>query len=235
MIVPQLLDEVLQQVPVHAPVGQRWKAETAVHLPDGSHQVAVAARIDHQGCRREQFWCDGVRVEKAVLLRLTCPERECPHVQQVQAQWLAFRGRGKVTRRTHAPQPHPLMTEVKLRVGPQRASARPARFPCFTPCPHQAHPPLTFDKQGFDLFDNGVCMGGGVTEGPPARRPDFPRCVPPRPMCWPVSWKRRWRSMRHGVHWAGGPTPRTAPTDADGRPARASVSGLRARASVDRR
>jgi hypothetical protein len=174
MNVPQLLDEMLQHVPLVAPVGKRWKAEAAVNLPDSSHRVAVAARIDHQGRRREQFWCDGVRVEKAVLLRLTCPERECPHVQQVEAQWLAFRGRGRVSNRPNEPRAQPLMTEVALSVGQQRLTARPARFPCFTPCPHRAHPPLTIDKQGFDLFDNGVCLGGGLTEGERHRRPRIP-------------------------------------------------------------
>ena len=34
----------------------------------------------------------------------------------------------------------PLVAEISVAVGPQRATARPARFPCFTPCPHGAHP-----------------------------------------------------------------------------------------------
>jgi hypothetical protein len=43
-------------------------------------------------------------------------------------------------------------------------SSRDQRFPCFTPCPHGAHPPLKIDKSGFDLFEDGACLGGGVAK-----------------------------------------------------------------------
>ena len=92
MDVLQLLNEVHHHVPKDAPLGTRWKATAMVTLPDGVHDIAVAARIDHQGRRQDQFWCDKVRVERAVCLRLTCPERECPHAIQVAAQWAAFHG-----------------------------------------------------------------------------------------------------------------------------------------------
>lgn len=174
MNVSQLLDEVHHHVPKDAPFGTRWKTTSEVILPEGVHRVAVAARIDPQGRRREQFWCDNVRLERAVLLRLTCPEQECPHAIQVRAQWAAFHGRGRAAPLPGSRLTRPLMAEVAVTVGGQRFTARPARFPCFTPCPNRAHPPLTIDKRGFDLFDSGMCLGGGVTESLGVRRPRIP-------------------------------------------------------------
>jgi hypothetical protein len=162
------------QVPLHAPFGTRWKGSAAVPTPEGLHQVAAAARIDHQGRRREQFWCDGLRVERAVLLRLTCAETECPHAQQVRAQWAGFHRRGGTATALKALQPQPLMAEVAVTVGHQRFTARPARFPCYTPCPNGAHPPMTIDKTGFDVFDDTGCLGGGITESQGVRRPRIP-------------------------------------------------------------
>lgn len=174
MNVPELLDEVRRQVPLGAPAGVRWKASSAVGTPQAAHSVAVAARIDAHGRRREQFWCDGVRVELPVLLRLTCTEGECPHAVQVRAQWLAFHRAGPARAPLEPLRSRPLMAEVTVRVGPLRRMARPARFPCFTPCPNGAHPPMTIDKTGFDLFDEGTCVGGGVVETGGVRRPRIP-------------------------------------------------------------
>lgn len=174
MNVPELLESLLRQVPPDAPVGTRWKGSAAVIGPQGRHEVAAAARIDVQGRRREQFWFEGFRVERAVLLRLTCPEAECPQAVQVRAQWAAFQRQGSAPRPPNSAPVRPLMAEVPIAVGPQCFTARPARFPCFTPCPHGAHPPMTIEKSGFDLFDDGHCLGGGVTESGGVRRPRIP-------------------------------------------------------------
>ena len=66
------------------------------------------------------------------------------------------------------------MTEVPVVVGRQHFVARPGRFPCFTPCPHGAHPPLRIDKSGFDLFENGTCLGGGVAKVGGVLQPRIP-------------------------------------------------------------
>jgi hypothetical protein len=174
MNVPQLLEEVRRRVPLGAAFGTRWKGTAVVSTPLGALQVAAAARIDVQGQRREQFWCDGCRVELAVLLRLTCSEGECPHTIQVRAQWTDFRHPRRVATGTETSGAQPLMAEVELRVGRQNFTARPARFPCFTPCPHGAHPPMTIEKTGFDLFEDSSCLGGGVTESLGVRRPRIP-------------------------------------------------------------
>lgn len=174
MTVPELLASLQRQVPPDAPAGTRWKGSAVVAGPLGPHEVAACARIDPQGRRREQFWCDGFRVDRAVLLRLTCPEAECPQALQVRAQWAAFHRQGRVPRPPVPAPLQPLVAEVPIVVGPQRLTARPARFPCFTPCPHGAHPPMTLDKHGFDLFDEHQCLGGGVTEAGGVRRPRIP-------------------------------------------------------------
>ncbi len=174
MNILQLLDELRRQMPADAPVGSRCKLTSVVTTAEAVHHVAAAARIDAQGRRREQFWCDGIRVELAVLLRLTCAERECPHVTQVRAQWAAFHRQSSAVARPQLPLPQPLMTEVAVTVCRQRFTARPARFPCFTPCPNGAHPPVTIEKTGFDLFDDNSCLGGGVIEFSGVRRPRIP-------------------------------------------------------------
>lgn len=174
MLVPDLIDEVQRRVPAAAPFGTRWKAQVTVNLPHGDHTVSVAARIDPNGRRREQFSCDGVRVERQVLLRLTCPETECPHAMQVRAQWQTFHRVGAAPTRRERPSPQPLMQELSVVDGQSRFVARPARFPCFTPCPHQAHLSLMIDKTGFDLFDEGACLGGGVAQANGLMRPRLP-------------------------------------------------------------
>jgi hypothetical protein len=174
MDLAQLLADVRRHVPPGAPFGTRWKGSAAVATSQGAHQVAAAARIDLQGRLREQYWCDGLRVELGVLLRLTCPEGECPHAMQVRAQWADFHRRGGSAAGHKALQPQALMAEVPVTCGKQSFTARPARFPCFTPCPNGAHPPLTIEKTGFDLFDDSGCVGGGVTQVRGVVRPRIP-------------------------------------------------------------
>lgn len=182
MPLSRLLDDLQTEVPPGAPPGTRWQGAVEVRTPLAVHQVAAAVRMDARGQRREQFWCDGVRVDRAVLLRLTCAEWECPHATQVRAQWAAFHRRRGQARRADATAARPVMVgvvaglvaEVTVAVGPQRATARPARFPCFTPCPHGAHPPLTIDKQGFDLFDDSGCLAGGTVTAGGVRQPRIP-------------------------------------------------------------
>lgn len=174
MNVPELLDEVRLRVPSGAALGTRWKASSTVATAQGPHRVDIAARIDVHGRRREQFWCDGVRLELPVLLRLTCAEGECPHAVQVRAQWVAYHRAGPARASPEKPGTRPLMSEVPVKVGRHAFVARPARFPCFTPCPNGAHPPMTIDKSGFDLFDEGTCVGGGVVEAAGVRQPRLP-------------------------------------------------------------
>lgn len=174
MKVLELIDEVHRRVPEAAPFGTRCKVTATVTTAQGRHAVAVAARIDAHGRRWEQYWCDDVRVERSILLRLTCAESECPHAIQVRMQWIAFHSRGPAKTPRVQLWPRPLVEESEVVVGRQRFVARPARFPCFTPCPHDAHPPLMIEKKGFDLFEEGACLGGGVVEIGGVKRPRIP-------------------------------------------------------------
>lgn len=206
--VTALIDEMDRQVPPTAPFGTRWQGQARVQAGADAHLVVVAARIDPTGRRREQYSVDGTRVERAVLLRLTCPETECPQAQAVRAQWQAFHGRGarpaaagpgRATAMANAAAPaaagaqaparatawapvpaasapaaEPLMHEVPVIVGRHHCTARPQRFSCFTPCPHHAHPPMTITKTGYDLFEDGRCLGGGLTVVAGVSRPRLP-------------------------------------------------------------
>lgn len=174
MNVLQLIAEVRRKVPVGAVFGTRWKASAQVELPGAWHEVTVAARIDPKGRRREQFLCDGVRVDKPVLLRLTCPETECPHAQAVRQQWDRFHRRNPAKPAVQPLSVQPLIEEHALAVGPQHCIARPARFRCYTRCPNRAHPALVIDKLGYDLFEQGTCVGGGLVESDGVRRPRLP-------------------------------------------------------------
>ena len=174
MALMQLIDDVHTRVPAQAAPGTRARGEARVSTANGSHEVAVAVRIDARGCRREQYWCDGVRLERHVLLRLTCPETECPHALAVRQQWLSFHRRAPARRVAARPLPAPPVDDQPLGTGTAPVVARAARFPCFTPCPHGAHPPLTIHKTGYDLFEAGACLGGGVTEVGGVRRPRLP-------------------------------------------------------------
>jgi hypothetical protein len=169
----QLLREARQKVPIGAAFGVRWHGSARVVVAGAAHEARVAARIDHKKRRREQFWLDGVRVDRSVLLRLTCAEAECPQAKGVRAQWEAFHRRAPRAR----PQPlqaRPLIEEVALRVGHQECLARPARFNCFTHCPNRAHPALLIEKTGYDLFEQGVCVGGGLMRSADGVRPRLP-------------------------------------------------------------
>ena len=174
MNVLHLIEEADREVPASAPPGTRWEARADVTTPHGRHAVSVAVCVDPDGRRHEWFWFEDVRVERHVLLRLTCAEAECPHAVAVRAQWLAERGQAPTDTRFQGPRPQPLMTEVAFAVGRHQVVARPARFPCLTPCPHRAHPPLRIDKSGFDLFEDGICLGGGVTKRGGVLQPRIP-------------------------------------------------------------
>jgi len=175
--VHELIAEVALRVPQDAPVGTRYRVSGQVTTDQGLHTVEIAARIDARSRRHEQHFCDGVRVPREVLLRLTCAETECTHAQQVRAQWNAFHGRRPAAASPssgEAPAPAPLMRETPLAVAGHQCVARPATFRCFTPCPNHAHPALWIEKSGFDLFEDGACVGGGVVVIDGTRRPRLP-------------------------------------------------------------
>jgi hypothetical protein len=167
MQVVEMLGEIARRVPEGAPAGTRHRVEVDGPAGRGLGRIAVEACVDHRGRRRERFWCDGVRLQRPEFLRLTCAEAECPQVVSMREQWLAFQRRRSgrpVPARAEPfrPQALPLMQEHPLAAAGHRCVARPATFRCLTPCPNGAHPPMWIDKRGWDLFEDGVYIGGGV-------------------------------------------------------------------------
>ncbi len=165
MQVHELVQQLADSVPEGAPPGTRRRVAGRVDTGPQPHAVVAEARIDAQGRRRERWYCDGVRLLRHELLRLTCAETECPQAMALRAQWAAFRGLGGAAgagKPAAAPAARPLMQEVPISVAGHQCVARPASFRCFTPCPNGAHPALWIDKQGYDLFEEGRCIGGGL-------------------------------------------------------------------------
>lgn len=119
-----------------------------------------------------------VRLDRAVLVQLLCPETACPHCKRTQARWRAFRG---LVALTTAPtresfQFRHLVEEVTIEYGGRTLIARPATFQCLSPCPVNAHPPMVIRKTGWDVFANGQYMAGGLTTNAATGRldPMFP-------------------------------------------------------------
>ena len=173
MSVLQLLREIRQRVPIGAALGTRWRVTARIEVANASHELTLVARIDHKGRRREQFLCDGVRVEKPVLLRLTCPETECPHARAVRLQWDQYHQRVPA-KSAPQPQTRPLIEESEFVVHGQPYTARPARFSCHTPCPNRAHPSMVIEKTGYDVFALDTCVGGGLADNDGVKRPRLP-------------------------------------------------------------
>ena len=169
-----LIRELRRKVPLGATTGTRWQVRARVELPCAIHQLSLTARIDHKGRRIEQLLCDGVRVERAVLLRLTCPETECPHARAVRLQWDRYHRRAPVLRPAGPPRVGQLIEEQTLVVDRQPYTARPARFSCYTPCPNRAHPSMVIEKTGYDLFEHDTCVAGGLADVDGVMRPRLP-------------------------------------------------------------
>ncbi len=184
MQVHELIQQLAASVPEGAPPGTRRRVAGRVDTGPQAHEVAAEARIDAQGRRRERWYCDGVRLQRHELMRLTCAETECPQAMALREQWAAFCGRRAGSDARPAPLPahtvrplitvRPLMREVPINAAGYRCVARPASFRCFTPCPNGAHPALWIAKQGYDLFEEGRCIGGGLRSAGGISRPHLP-------------------------------------------------------------
>ena len=95
----------------------------------------------------------------------------------------------------------PLITEVPVDAAGHHCVARPASFECRTPCPELAHEPRVLRKEGWDLFEDGVWVSGGLqvdaTTG--TMRPRF--ATPQAARDWLIEQQQQ----AHGVLRACGP------------------------------
>jgi len=160
MVIEQLEAQVRAELPANALAGARARAAV---VRDGQ-EIEVVYRVDRNGKRVLNYSYAGARMERQVLLMLLCTEGACPKAQEVRQRWRAFNG--------HADRPAPsrvtplrvlpLMEEVPVEAAGHRCVARPASFECRTPCPVGAHAPEVLRKPGWDLFEDGIWVAGGL-------------------------------------------------------------------------
>lgn len=163
-MIEQLEVQACARLPMGAPIGARVKSVARAR----GHQVEVALRVDRHGSRTYTYSCDGARMSRQTLAMLLCPEAACPRAEQLKSRWRAFTGqptpRARYQRQTL--QVRPLIEEVPVESAGHRCTARPASFECLTPCPLGAHGPELMRKAGWDLFEDGVWIAGGLRKDP---------------------------------------------------------------------
>ena len=169
MHISELIQLIEAAVPPGAAPGTRHCVEGTVDTGPQAHAVSIAMRIDPTGRRRETWLCDGIRVEPALLKRLTCAQHDCPQAGHARRDWQNFHRRRLGLPVSHEPPGgrqafnKACRSElVSLESGALALQARLSRFPGYAACPNQAHPPMRRDLPGYDVFEGGeYVMGGG--------------------------------------------------------------------------
>ncbi len=134
--------------------------------------MEVFARRTHRGDVTFGYGYCGVRLERQTLLLLICPEAACLQGEAARKQWHQRLGHvppraRAVNRRLEVAS---LFAEVPVQAGNRACVARPASFVCLTPCPVGAHAPKRLRKSGWDLFENGRYLAGGLSSNPKTHR-----------------------------------------------------------------
>ncbi len=141
------------------------KARVRVSAAHAGNEIDVTARGKRGGGVIYGYSYGGVRVDRSNLLLLTCPESACDLSQSVQRKWRDAHGAAQPTSERKSSQRlkvASLFDENPVVVGSRNCVARPASFECVTPCPVGAHAPIRMHKTGWDLFENGRCIAGGL-------------------------------------------------------------------------
>lgn len=142
------------------------RAYAAIDI-DG-RRAEVFARRGRDGLIRFGYSYCGVRLDRKTLLMLICPENACPCRAALHERWRVHRGEvvAPPARPIRAELfAGPLVEEVAVSVGGRTCVARPALFRCSTPCPLGVHAAVPMRKSGWDLFEDGRCIAGGVVPG----------------------------------------------------------------------
>ncbi len=160
MAIDELEARVRSRMPLDARVGTRVRAVQALN----GHEIEVIYRIDRKGQRVINYFCDGARMSRVILLMLLCPEAACPQAKAVRLRWGQFIGKPqrRAPERVMPLRPAPLMVEVPVDGAGHHCVARPASFECLTRCPMGAHAPALLHKTGWDLFEDGTWVAGGL-------------------------------------------------------------------------
>lgn len=149
-----------------AATGAKARTRAATELDGGL--VEVFARRTHRGDVTLGYAYCGVRLERQTLLLLICPEAACLQGEAARKKWSQRLGHvppkaRAVNRRLEVAS---LFAEVPVQAGNRACVARPASFVCLTPCPVGAHAPKRLRKAGWDLFEDGKCVAGGLSCDP---------------------------------------------------------------------
>ena len=102
MAIDELEARVRSRMPLDARVGTRVRAVQALN----GHEIEVIYRIDRKGQRVINYFCDGARMSRVILLMLLCPEAACPQAKAVRLRWVsssASRAAGARARDAAAP------------------------------------------------------------------------------------------------------------------------------------
>lgn len=143
------------------------RAAAVMHL--NGDRLEVLGRADPKGEIRLGYSYCGVRMERKTLLTRVCPEQACPYRTAALAKWHQHHGiAAEAAPRPHSFQPvaRPLFEEMEIRAHERCGQARPASFRCLTPCPHAAHAAIPMQKTGWDLFEAGRYLAGGMIKNP---------------------------------------------------------------------
>lgn len=147
------------------------KALKPIGIASAMHRgytIEVRARTLSTGRELMGYSYGGVRLERSVLLQLLCVETTCPHCQQTQANWNSFCGIS--TEKPKAKQPNlqfrHLVEEQVIQAAGRTCIARPATFQCKSRCPIEVHAPAVVKKHGWDLFEGGQYVAGGLVSDP---------------------------------------------------------------------
>lgn len=146
---------------------QGQKRAVAVMHVNGD-RLEVLGRIGPSGGIRLGYSYCGVRMERKTLLTLVCPEQSCPRRAASLAKWEQHQGIviPAALQPRFQPMARPLFEEVVIRANGRSCQARPASFRCLTQCPHSVHAAISMQKTGWDLFEAGRCIAGGVLKNP---------------------------------------------------------------------
>lgn len=174
-MIERLEQEAAAQLPAAAPMG----AMVAVRGQHEGREIEVRFRVNRRGDRVYGYSYGGARMARSTLLLLTCPEAACQASREARQRWLEFIGEGERPRRAVVSSlaPVPLIDEVPIRIRERSFVARPASFESVTTCPRGAHEARAMRRQGWDLFEGGRCIAGGVVMDERAQGlvPKFPR------------------------------------------------------------
>lgn len=130
----------------------------------GGYLVEVLLRRMRSGKQVFGYSYAGIKLERSVLLLLICPEVACERNQATQRKWRELQGQpGPRSRQINWTfQFSHLVEDIPVKAGSRACVARPASFQCLTPCPVKAHAPIVMRKTGWDLFEGGKCVAGGL-------------------------------------------------------------------------